>query len=284
MSRTQRLLLLAHASMAHLNLDEVQRLARADYFGDSLRCIGSCDEPLCHGCSIGKASQRTISNIGMPLKKATHLKPGDCVSLDQMESNAPGRVAVWKGKLSTSFYHACTFFVDHASNKVQITLNYSTGAEEAVLSKRRFEQMAAEHNVQIKKYHADNGIYASKVFKSSCEALNQSYDFSGVGAKHQNGVAERMIGTITRRARSMLAHATILWPEIISDELWPFALKLAVDVHNATPGDSGLSPMEIFTGQKSSQCRLRDFHPFGCPVFVLEASLQNGHKIPKWKP
>jgi len=283
LSRTQRLLLLVHASMAHLHLDEVQRLARAGYFGDSLRCIGSCDKPKCRACCIGKAHQRTISTNGTPLK-AEHLRPGDCISSDQLESNAPGRIAVWKGKISTTFYHACTFFIDHASNKVHITLNYSTGAEEAVSAKRRFEQMAAEHNVQIKRYHADNGIYASKIFKSSCEALNQTYDFSGVGAKHQNGVAERMIGTITRRARSMLAHATILWPEIISDELWPFALKMAVDVHNSTPGSSGLSPTEIFSGQKSSRCRLRDFHPFGCPVFVLEASLQNGHKIPKWKP
>ncbi len=167
---------------------------------------------------------------------------------------------------------------------MHITLNFSTGAEEAVESKRRFERMASDYNVQIKKYHADNGVYASKVFKSSCDALNQTYDFSGVGAKHQNGVAERMIGTITRRARTMLLHATILWPSIISEDLWPFALKMAVDVHNATPGPSGLSPDEIFSGHKSSRNRLKDFHPFGCPVFVLEASLQNGHKVPKWKP
>jgi hypothetical protein len=59
---------------------------------------------------------------------------------------------------------------------------------------------------------------------------------------------------------------------------------MAVDVHNATPGPSGLSPDEIFSGHKSSRNRLKDFHPFGCPVFVLEASLQNGHKVPKWKP
>ena len=89
-----------------------------------------------------------------------------------------------------------------------------------------------------------------------------------------------MIGTITRRARTMLLHATILWSEIITEDLWPFALKMAVDVHNATPGSSGLSPDEIFSGHKTTRCRLRDFHPFGCPVFVLEASLQNGHKIP----
>jgi hypothetical protein len=28
----------------------------------------------------------------------------------------------------------------------------------------------------------------------------------------------------------------------------------------------------------------RDFHTFGCPVFVLDPSLQQGQKIPKWKP
>jgi len=93
-----------------------------------------------------------------------------------------------------------------------------------------------------------------------------------------------MIGTITRRARTMLLHAMRLWPEIITEDLWPFALKLAVDIHNSTPGLSGLSPDEIFSGQKSTKNRLADFHTFGCPVFVLEASLQDGHKLPKWKP
>jgi hypothetical protein len=77
--------------------------------------------------------------------------------------------------MSTTFYHACTFFIDHTSNKVHITLNYSTGAEEAVISKHLFERMAAVPNVQIKKYHADNGVYALRVFKSSCEALQQAY-------------------------------------------------------------------------------------------------------------
>ena len=33
------------------------------------------------------------------------------------------------------------------------------------------------------------------------------------------------------------------------------------------------------------QPNLRDFHPFGCPVFVLDARLQSGgSKIPKWDP
>ena len=50
------------------------------------------------------------------------------------------------------------------------------------------------------------------------------------------------------------------------------------------PGPSGLSPEEIFTQQKARPGRLLDFHTFGCPVFVLDPSLQQGHKIPKWCP
>ncbi len=157
-------------------------------------------------------------------------------------------------------------------------MSHSTGADEAVQAKHHFEHLAAQHNVHIKQYHSDNGVYASQAFKSSCEALDQKYSFRGISAKHQNGIAEHMIGTITRRAHSMLLHATLLWPDIITEDLWPFALKMAVDVHNATPGISGLSPDEMFSGQKSTKSRLNDFHPFGCPVFVLEASLQNGHK------
>jgi hypothetical protein len=76
------------------------------------------------------------------------------------------------------------------------------------------------------------------------------------------------------------------WPDAISVDLWPFAIKMAADIHNATPGPSSLSPEEIFifTRQKARHDRLLDFHTFGCPVFVLDPSFQQGMKIPKWKP
>jgi len=60
-------------------------------------------------------------------------------------------------------------------------------------------------------------------------------------------------------------------------------MQLAADVHNSTPTLSGLTPEEIFTGVKGRN-RLQDFHTFGCPIFVLDPSLQQGHKIPRWKP
>jgi len=82
----------------------------------------------------------------------------------------------------------------------------------------------------------------------------------------------------------MLIHAKLSWPDIISENLLPFALQLTVELHNNTPGLSGLSPLKNFSGVKSHMNRLLDFHPFGCPVFVLDPSLQPGHKIPQWKP
>jgi hypothetical protein len=82
----------------------------------------------------------------------------------------------------------------------------------------------------------------------------------------------------------MLIHALIHWPEIIQESFWPYAIQLAVDIHNSTPTASGLTPMEIFSGTKSHTPTLHNFHPFGCPIFVLEPSLRQNHKIPRWKP
>jgi hypothetical protein len=78
----------------------------------------------------------------------------------------------------------------------------------------------------------------------------------------------------------MLIHAMICWPDIIQESFWPFAIQLAIDIHNNTPNTSGLSPIDIFIGSKSSNI-LHHFHPFGCPIYVLEPSLCQNHKIPK---
>ena len=188
-----------------------------------------------------------------------------------------------KGKPSTSNYGVATLFVDHASRFLHLSLHCSTGAQEAIEAKHKFERAATEHGVTIKEYHADNGVYQSKLFRASCDTQNQKITFCGVNAHHQNGIAERQIRTLTERARTMLIHSMHRWPEIVTAEFWPFALKMATDVHNAAPTDSGLSPEEIFTGKKSRN-KLEDFHTFGCPVFVLEAALQQENKIPKWQP
>jgi hypothetical protein len=41
--------------------------------------------------------------------------PGDCVAVDQLESNTQGFLAQLKGTLTKKRYGAATVFVDHAS-------------------------------------------------------------------------------------------------------------------------------------------------------------------------
>ena len=47
---------------------------------------------------------------------------------------------------------------------------------------------------------------------------------------------------------------------------------------------SGLSPMEIFYSVKSDHEELRNAKVWGCPVYVLEPTLQDGKKLPRWQP
>jgi hypothetical protein len=144
--------------------------------------------------------------------------------------------------------------------------------------------MASTFGVKIKTYHCDGVIMASKAYKSAVETAGQTITFSSINAHHQDGIAERQIQTVQNRAHAMLFNAMFQWPEAITTEFWPFALKMAVDIHNVTPLYCGLTPDEIFSSQKGKQDHFKFFHTFGCPVFVLDPKLQKGQCIPKCKP
>jgi hypothetical protein len=108
--------------------------------------------------------------------------------------------------------------------------------------------------------------------------------YSGTGAHHQNGVAERAIQTVTSWARAMLLHAVLHWPDQADLSLWPFALEYAVYLWNNIPRkDSLLVPLELFASSKfDSYDHLHRAHVWGCPVYVLDPKLQDGKKLPKW--
>ena len=111
--------------------------------------------------------------------------------------------------------------------------------------------------------------------------------FSGVGAHHQNGVAERSIRTVTSWARTMMLHAVLHWPEHAHAlSLWPFALQHALWLWNHFPKRlTHIAPLEVFTGTTFPTLHhLHRSHVWGCPVYVLDPALQDGKKLPKWAP
>ena len=80
----------------------------------------------------------------------------------------------------------------------------------------------------------------------------QKIRFSGAGASHQNGAAERAIKTIFTMARTMLMHAALRCSEdTLSTDLWPMSMDYAVWVYNMTPDmQSGLSAIEIWSSSR----------------------------------
>jgi hypothetical protein len=252
-----------------------------------------CKPPLCASCLHGKQwQQRTPAgtNVIHPIPEQEmalqrgDIYPGDCVSMDQYESTVRGRLPHTAGREPWLHrYVGGTLFCDNASGFVKVYHQSSLAAPDTVRSKRKFEQESGLSNVTIKRYHGDNGIFKSAEFIAETDCLGQDITFSGVGAHHQNGKAERVIKTIFFRARSMMLHASLHWPESAHEDIWPFAVDYAVHLWNHSEGiNSGMAPAELFSGVKHDCGLLRHARDWGCPAYVLNPKLQDGKKLPKW--
>ena len=154
--------------------------------------------------------------------------------------------------------------------------------DETLQAKLAFEAYAKSHGVKVLQYHADNGRFADKAFRKSCEEQLQNMSFCGVNAHFQNGIAEKRIRDLQDGARTMLLHTQRRWPDAINTHLWPYAMRMANDVHNNSPlTNRQASPIELFSGS-TVQPQLKHFHHFESPVYVLGSALQAGKKIRKW--
>ncbi|KAL7463822.1 hypothetical protein ACHAXS_004178 [Conticribra weissflogii] len=83
--------------------------------------------------------------------------------------------------------------------------------------------------------------------------------------------------------RTLLLHAKHHWPEMITTMLWPQALKAAETHLNHLPVNiDGKTSLSCFA-DVDCQVFARDFHTWGCPVFVLDGRLQSDPKgVPKY--
>ena len=241
--------------------------------------------PMCNDCYCANACRKPWRN--KPKKENKHntkkpLSPGDVVSVDQLESAVPGFIGQITGSLTRKRIIGATVYVDQASDLSYVHCHTSMSSEETVRGKEAFEQYAKTHGVYIKHYHADNGRFKDKAFMKSIEKNNQTISFSGVGAHHQNGIAEKRIGDLQRKATTLLLHAQRRWPNAINTHLWAYALKAANDSRNAQPNKvNAACPISRFcqTGRVPS---LKNQHHFGCPVYVLKKEIQDGKKAKKW--
>ena len=303
---SQKALLLDHQRLGHIHIDHLRSLYRVHDDGrndmvesSSTPCLHvtpgvlTCSAPLCLACQLAKAKRRpsgaTHSRKDPDRTHGLtqgHTTPGELVFHDHYESSVRGRLPHTRGREKHSLqYCGGSIFVDAASGLIKVYHQVTLGAGDTKTSKHQFEFDAAQCGVNIQTYHTDNGIFTSSGVRRDLQASDQHLRLSGVGAHFQNSLAERAIQTVHNSARAMMLHLSIHWPDQYDPNLWPFALDYAVWLYNHIPGrDSHVAPIELFCGVKQDCSYLRRARVFGCPTYVLDPKLQDGKKIPKWKP
>ena len=270
-----------HYRLGHLSFDRIRQLARMDQLPKRLL---TCKKPFCTACQYGKLTKRPWKVKGDDKTNAkVATRPGQVVSVDQLESNTSGFIAQLKGRLTQQRYHYATVFVDQFSGYTFVYLQRRITSEETVQAKHAFERAAEQRGVKILHYHADNGRFADNAFIADCNAQRQSLSYCGVNAHFQNGIAERRIRDLQEQTRTCMLYAMNKWKRMILICLWPYAMRHANYVANSTPrkGEES-SPIERFTGVPVRP-KLRHYHAFGCPTYVLDNSLQSGQGAHKWQ-
>ena len=264
-----------HYRLGHLSFDRIKQLAST---GQLPKRLLSFKKPFCAACQYGKMAKRPWRVKGED-KKATKTatKPGQIFSVDQLESNTPGLITHLKGKLKQQRYKYATVFVDQYSGYTFVYLQRRLTSAETVMVKHAFEHSADQRGVKVIHYHADNA------FINNCKAQRQGLSYCGVNAHFQNGIAERRIRDLQEQTRTSMLYAMNKWKRMVLICSWPYAMRHANDVANATPrkGDDR-SPLERFSGVDITP-KLRHFHAFGCPTYVLDNALQSDQGAPKWK-
>lgn len=303
LSKSQKELLLWHQRLGHAGQGWIQDLMRKQKkeVGETAEsplipnhdpAATGCKHARCAACLLARQHRKSAGSsftTNKPEKnmaiRANDLVPGQRVSTDQYVCAKPGRLPHTHGKEPpASQYNGGTLFYDHASALIFHQHQVSLGNGETIKGKHKFERFARSHGVQVKSYLADNQPFGSKAFVEDIETQNQKIDFSGVGAHHQNGVAERALQTVTSWARAMMLHQLLHWPDQYDSSLWPFAMDHATYLWNNLPRARGEhSPLELFSGTKQpAEDTISRSRVWGCPAYVLDPRLQDQKKLPKW--
>jgi hypothetical protein len=175
-----------------------------------------------------------------------------------------------------------TVFVDHASDFSYIFHHTALNSIQTVHAKQAFETEARHYGISIKHCCADNGLFCTKHFFQDLKCNGQTISLAGVGAHHQNGIAEERIGDLQQKATMLILHAQQQWPDAINAHLWPYAICCANETRNICPTRSNpLSPLNHFCNS-TKKLSYANQHHFGCPVYVLTKDIQERKKARKW--
>ena len=149
---------------------------------------------------------------------------------------------------SISGGHYFMVFVDDYSRWTDMWLLPNKKAETCTAAYQSFQKrIEAIGNYHIRRFRCDNGRgeYDNKLFRMILAGAGTSFEPCPPYAHHKNGVAERMIGTITEKARAMMIDSQAPL------QFWGEAVNTAVYLHRLTPNE-GLTKRDDRDGYKAA--------------------------------
>ena len=293
LTAAQKLLLVWHARFGHKGFSTLQRILRLFPFGsERFKSASQCVIPRCEVCEYSKAHRQPTYGHKQIINPETSgslkrgdLTPGSSISVDHFESRLRGRTLTSLGRSSSDSYVGGCIFVDHMSGYIHVEEQLGFSGSETIRAKQSFEKFALDHGIVVQNYLCDNGIFKGRQFVKHLHEHNQKVQYCGVNAHHKNGIAERNIRTVSECARALLLHAALHWKDgPVNSSYWPFAVRHACYIFNHCPYASGTCPADKFLGSTVPRHKLLELHCWGCPVYVLDPTLQQGRKLPKWQP
>jgi len=198
-----------HRQQAHINPNTMQTLIGGYTHNDSMGTV----------CIKAKHKQRFIR---VPVKWTT--KPFELVQSDVC------------GPFSTPTFRDNRYyilFIDDYMRYTSVWLLPNMKVETCTSAYQLFQARVDSMGYKIKPFRCDNGQgeYDNKTFQYVPAACGTTYEPCPAYAHHYNGVAKRMICTITEKARAMIidSQAPI--------QFWGEAVNTAIYLHQRSPNE-----------------------------------------------
>ena len=171
------------------------------------------------------------------------------------------------GPINPSSKSGFRYFILYIDDFTRVTWVYFLQTKSSTEVVSVFQDLQARIEKQypdwpITRFRCDNGRgeYDNSLFPGILRVGGIAFEPSPPYTQSKNGVSERMIRTIVRKARAMLIDSKL------NDDFWAEAVSTAVYLHARTPSQSisGATPYEKLTGKKPELGHLRRF---GCAAY-----------------
>lgn len=207
----------------------------------------------CEACVRAKHARSPFPNVSTTRAE----KKGDLAHTD-LWGPAPG------ASLGKSSYYI-SFTDDFTRRSVVMFLKKKSEAKLRI--QEYTETVETQLGTRVKAFRSDKGgEYISGDLKEWAASKGIELQNTAPYSPSQNGIAERRNRTWLELARAMMLARDL------PQSLWAEAIKHAVYVRNRVPGSSGVTPHELWFGQKPDVSHLRDW---GCDVWIYAEKRPN---------